>query len=234
MGWALLALSVLTPPMLAGPVGAQAFCRGDYNRNGAVEITDVLSVVREALDGCVPEEPPVVPGPCLLSGEGTGPFEDHGDGTVTDSSTGLRWELKSDDGGIHDRDNRYSWSLGADASVPDGTMVTEFLAGLNSPPCFAGFCDWRIPSRRELATLVDSSRADPAVAPTFHAGCVRGCSLPTCRCTSGGFHWTATSVTDRSADAWGVTFSGGFVGSAAKVNPQGANLAHVRAVRGGR
>jgi hypothetical protein len=35
-------------------------------------------------------------------------YQDNGDGTVTDKNTGLVWEKKSDDGGIHDMDNLYS------------------------------------------------------------------------------------------------------------------------------
>ena len=31
-------------------------------------------------------------------------FTDNGDGTITDNNTGLMWEKKSDDGGLHDKD----------------------------------------------------------------------------------------------------------------------------------
>lgn len=37
-------------------------------------------------------------------------FVDNGDGTITDTSTGLMWEKKSDDGSIHDKDDVYTWS----------------------------------------------------------------------------------------------------------------------------
>jgi hypothetical protein len=40
-------------------------------------------------------------------------YEDNGNGTVTDHLTSLTWEKKSDDGGIHDKDNSYTWSTGA-------------------------------------------------------------------------------------------------------------------------
>ncbi len=33
-------------------------------------------------------------------------YTDNGDGTVTDNQTGLTWEKKSDDGSIHDKDDR--------------------------------------------------------------------------------------------------------------------------------
>ena len=36
-------------------------------------------------------------------------FTDNGDGTITDNTTGLMWEKKSDDGSIHDKDNTYTW-----------------------------------------------------------------------------------------------------------------------------
>jgi hypothetical protein len=38
-------------------------------------------------------------------------YTDNGDGTITDNVTGLMWEKKSDDGGIHDKDNMYTWGM---------------------------------------------------------------------------------------------------------------------------
>ena len=35
---------------------------------------------------------------------------DNGDGTVSDPATGLMWEKKTDDGGVHDKDNQYKWA----------------------------------------------------------------------------------------------------------------------------
>ncbi len=34
-------------------------------------------------------------------------YTDNGDGTITDNSTGLMWEKKSFDGGLHDMQNTY-------------------------------------------------------------------------------------------------------------------------------
>ena len=37
-------------------------------------------------------------------------YIDNGDGTITDTQTGLMWEKLRDDGSIHDKDNSYTWA----------------------------------------------------------------------------------------------------------------------------
>ena len=60
---------------------------------------------------------------------------DNGDGTATDSLTGLQWELKTPANGEenyadpHAARNTYSWS--ASGSAPDGSVFTSFLTRLN-------------------------------------------------------------------------------------------------------
>lgn len=99
----------------------------------------------------------------------TGPrLNDNGDGTVTDMLTGLVWESKTDDGGIHDKDDVYTWS--ASTSANDGTVFTAFLASLNSGACFAGSCNWRLPTMAELQTILEpvvpcTTCMDPALGP---------------------------------------------------------------------
>jgi len=150
-------------------------------------------------------------------------FSDNGDGTMTDLRTGLTWEKKSDDGSIHDADDRYTWGVSM-----TGTMVTAFLASLNTPPCFAGHCDWRIPNRNELVSLVDLGSYGPATFPAFDDACTPGCTVTTCSCTRNGSYWTSTTMPDRTWYAWGVAFyDGGFDGN------DKAWTSHVRAVRGG-
>ena len=79
-------------------------------------------------------------------------WEEHGDGTATHCSTGLMWELKTDDGTVHDKDNVYRWSGASWEStfVFDGAIKTDFLDVLNDVAGggvngFAGYTDWRIP-----------------------------------------------------------------------------------------
>jgi hypothetical protein len=88
---------------------------------------------------------------------------DNLDGTVTDTLTGLQWEKKANSDNSqnladpHDADNYYTWSVTGEAA--DGTVFTAFLATLNNT-CFAGHCDWRLPTRAELLTI-----EDPALGP---------------------------------------------------------------------
>jgi hypothetical protein len=93
---------------------------------------------------------------------------DLGNGTAYDRVTGLTWEQKTDDGGIHDKDNNYTW--GTFDGNADGTAFTTFLATLNGGvtgvgDCrsedgitqsggFAGHCDWRLPTVAELQTIL--------------------------------------------------------------------------------
>ena len=92
-------------------------------------------------------------------------YIDNDDGTVTDNQTGLQWEKKTGTVGEavdcsatpcpdpHDVNNRYEWCLDANndefcdnpLAAPDGGVSTDFLVKLNTPPCFAGHCDWRLP-----------------------------------------------------------------------------------------
>lgn len=49
----------------------------------------------------------------------------------------------------------------------NGTMVTAFLAALNSGSGFAGHTDWRLPNRLELENLLNLRNTPPAISPAF-------------------------------------------------------------------
>lgn len=165
-------------------------------------------------------------------------YVDNGDGTITDTSTGLMWEKKSDDGTIHDKDNTYSWSGASYGStnVLDGTAATTFLAALNAGGGFAGHTDWRLPNRKELESLVNLEIAYPAPStfPAFNTGCGvnssgnPGCTVTTCSCTGRYGYWSSSTYANDPQIAWEVNFYDGTPGGNYKLFGY-----YVRAVRGG-
>ena len=159
-------------------------------------------------------------------------YNDLGNGVIKDQRTGLFWEKKSDDGGVHDKDNTYTWSTGNDSF--NGTAKTVFLAILNSrppfliAPCFGGFCDWRLPTLNELETIRDLDNLNPAVPAVFNTSCTAGCTVTTCSCTRSSYYWSSSTSQNSPSLAWGVVFGSGYVYDFSK-----SNDFFVRAVRSG-
>ena len=71
-------------------------------------------------------------------------FQDNGDGTVTDTDTGLMWQKTTGD-------------------EMDWESAIEYCENLT----LAGYHDWRLPNIEELASLVDDSTYDPAINTIF-------------------------------------------------------------------
>jgi hypothetical protein len=146
-------------------------------------------------------------------------YTDNGDGTITDDNTRLMWEKHADDGSIHDKNNLYTWA--------DAFAVK--IAALNTLPCFAGHCDWRVPNIREIASLQNLG-SYPGVSPAFNTACTSGCTVLTCSCTDLSSNWWSSTSSLASPNAayvasFGIPLIGG---------GQGKNNAfHVRAVRAG-
>jgi len=145
-------------------------------------------------------------------------YVENGDGTITDVNTGLMWEKLSDDGSIHDKDTAYTW---------DNAFAVK-IAALNTPPCFAGHCDWRVPNVKELGSIVDYQVFVPSVSPAFNTGCVAACAGTSCSCTASNAYWSSSSNAAVAFNAWVVNFSNGLVNNDFKLINR-----FVRAVRGG-
>ncbi len=137
-----------------------------------------------------------------------GRFVDNDDGTVTDTCTGLMWQKDTadvnDDGQIDFPGDTLPWC--------DALSYCENLS-------FAGHDDWRLPNARELQSIVDYGRSNPAIDPVF------GALLE--------FYWSSTSYAETANDAWGVGFHVGYVGIRVKLGDFEFSFNYVRAVRSG-
>lgn len=91
---------------------------------------------------------------------------------VRDNVTGLIWEVKTDDGTSHDKDNRYTWcdnnpetNGGNIGTCGDGTDSQTFVDALNVEE-YGSFSDWRLPSLLELHTIGHYGRTSPPAIDT--------------------------------------------------------------------
>ena len=131
-------------------------------------------------------------------------YTDNGDGTVTDTYTGLTWQKAGS------------------ASIQFWEQALAYCEGLN----LAGYTDWRLPTIKELRSLADYSRYNPAIDTT---------NFPD---TVSSFYWSSTTYVDDLSyypyvygmgNVWGVKFYDG------SDNSYGYKygISYVRAVRGG-
>lgn len=148
-----------------------------------------------------------------------------------DNVTGLMWEVKT--AAITDlrfTGHSYTWFnvdgtvnggnaglIGADtcsATLPDGACNTRaFVAAVNA----AALCnlnDWRLPTRRELATLIVADGSRHTIDQTYFPN-------------TNAIYWTGSTYASDPSHAWWVEFIEGKSGGDAK-----ASTLFVRLVRG--
>ena len=117
---------------------------------------------------------------------------------VRDNVTKLIWEVKTDDGSVHDKDNEYTWydsnpaTNGGDAGTPgDGTDTEDFINAINAEN-FGGHSDWRLPTIKELASIVNLGTYDPAIDTEYFPN------------TQFSLYWSATTNAEYTDYAWCV------------------------------
>jgi hypothetical protein len=142
-------------------------------------------------DGCLQEG---VPSPSPR-------FTDHGNGTVTDNLTGLMWTKNAD----------------ACSGTKSWTDAMDCVASQYVSPCYAGYCDWVLPNIRQLQSLVDFGRNNPAL-PGGHPFTYVQLSP----------YWSSTTSVDSAEYAWLLVTNNGTAYYGSKTNG-----AFVWLVRGG-
>lgn len=162
-------------------------------------------------------------------------YKDNGDGTVTDTKTGLMWkkctEGLSGDACDSGTIKKYTWQAAKDHAKG----VT-----------FAGYSDWRLPTIKELHTLVYCSKGGRGFAldqngkskkvdgVEQNGGCLgNNYARPTINQvlfpnTKSNTYWSTPSYVALPANAWNVFFYDGYAGALTKSFGE-----FVRLVRGG-
>lgn len=146
-------------------------------------------------------------------------------GCVRDNVTNLMWEVKQADSTsqLRHQDHRYTWGNTANTTTPStcgGTLATcnsdAYVAAVNA----AGLCGqtsgWRLPTERELLSIVHYGASNPAIDTAYFPN------------TPSYYYWTSDQYPPAPAYAWVVSFYNGDSGGIGK-----ASANHVRLVRSG-
>ena len=128
-------------------------------------------------------------------------FTDHGNGTVTDNLTHLVWLKNANAFGVK------TWTQ----ALADCAALASGQAGLTDGST-AG--QWRLPSVRELKSLVCATYATPALANT--AGTAQWTEGNPFSSVQSNVYWSSTSCAASTGSAWGVYFLDGGVPNGGK------------------
>ena len=134
-------------------------------------------------------------------------YTDHGNGTVTDTRTGLMWK-------------RCTEGLSGHGCQIGSAQFFDWAGALAHAEAstFANHTDWRLPNVKELASLVEECRWSPAINTNHFPN------------TPSSSFWSSSPYASASVGTWSVDFIMGGVGSGGF---RGHNFNHVRLVRGG-
>jgi hypothetical protein len=134
---------------------------------------------------------------------------------VRDNVTGLVWEVKQANDGSqdysnpHDSDNEYTWydsnsetNFGYTGTYNDGRNTEQLIQQINGSN-FGGFEDWRLPSIKELSTLINLGFSSFSYDKNFFR-----LPLNQFNYLSSDFeYWSSTSVTGKNDLSWLINFA---------------------------
>ena len=113
---------------------------------------------------------------------------------VRDNITGLIWEVKTDHDDIHNTSDTYTWQGAQD----------NFIVQLNEDN-FGGYSDWRLPTIKELFTLVHKGEYHPAVNQEYFPNIQFSTTYP----PPSLVYWSSTEYVRGSDRAWFLNFRDG-------------------------
>lgn len=153
-------------------------------------------------------------------------YQDLGNGSVLDLETGLIWArcpigYSWNDQGTAANFRDDTCDDTTDPALLDWTAALQAAEDANLPPLFLGVDGWRLPSVKELASLVEPACSQPAMNPNFFPA-----NSPSYH------HWTSTPVTGQDRNAWTIDFAFGDVWTHSNPDAKGSTEV-VRLVRGG-
>ena len=112
-----------------------------------------------------------------------------------DNVTGLVWSLQTQSA---------TWNAATASTYPD--------AGHNTPTRCGYDTGWRLPTRRELLSIVHNGAYSPAIDQTYFPG------------TASSWYWSSDTYAPDPAVAWGVFFYDGFAGADGKAGTNSTRL----------
>ncbi len=234
LGCGLCLLVPQAAPIVASAQGTPSG-NGDVNGSGAIDIADAIFLLSylfahgptpeeilecPACDSCCPSSSqmrlpatgqtrcynavgsqidcadPGFPGQEMFHQPGcptAGRFVNNDDGTVTDNCTGLMWQRATAPG-------THTWA-----------NALKYCDSLE----LAGHDDWRLPNIRELESIVDRGRGNPAIDPAFQSSAA-----------ANSWYWSSTTYVAGPSYAWLIGFIAGVVDGDVK-----NSTLNVRAVR---
>ena len=148
-----------------------------------------------------------------------------------DNITGLTWEVKTTSG-LRNNASTYTWynsnaatntgnagtASGGACSGGTGCDTEKFVADVNAAH-LCTYTDWRMPTQRELLTLVLADGSVPSIDPTY---------FPNTQASYPSYFWSGSSYVPNPPGAWVVNFHDGGTGAGTK-----SLTYYVRLVRGG-
>jgi hypothetical protein len=129
---------------------------------------------------------------------------------VLDNVTGLYWEVKTQNQGLHYFENTYTWynsdetrnggSVGFEdgGSCSESACDTQALVMKANEQSFCGYTNWRLPDREELRSILDYSIKSPLFNKT---PMLDSNYFPY---VQNQYHWTANPSVANKSYAWGI------------------------------